>query len=403
MKKFRKYFILVVLQAAMLVSCEIVDDDPHKHVDGDNYVELSEVARVFAGIPIRQCHLQEVYDAVSSSSGNGYDEEYTMTDLFTCPGAGVGDDDQTRSEEKYQQPLRALIQEHLLSTKSVEGIPDPQRWLDELTESDIQIYWPYSDGWDGEEFPIITFDPEDDSDVNIGYRLSLDAEGNRVVEEVIVDEQMAMSSPVWVINRNSDASYKTLEMLRKEDPEWGEGGGSIIVKPKTRSTPSGADEPTTSRALILKDFKMKRNYDCWFAGGSEFFVKVGSVKDFTASTEAELKLYNPKITDFMIVVKRSQEGMVIPFNAMLISDWTEQLTHCAFMIIEDDGGTWTEWKCTALVRIASKSYGIELNIPVKSWDDIVWRGRIAWSWLEANSGKTGHFGDVDLTFEIEEY
>jgi hypothetical protein len=403
MKKFRKYFIRVVLQAAMLVSCEIVDDDPHKHVDGENYVELSEVARVFAGIPIRQCHLQEVYDAVCSSSGNGYDEEYTMTDLFTCPGAGVGDDDQTRSEEKYQQPLRALIQEHLLSTKSVEGIPDPQRWLDELTESDIQIYWPYSDGWDGEEFPIITFDPEDDSDVNIGYRLSLDAEGNRVVEEVIVDEQMAMSSPVWVINRNSDASYKTLEMLRKEDPEWGEGGGSIIVKPKTRSTPSGADEPTTSRALILKDFKMKRNYDCWFAGGSEFFVKVGSVKDFTASTEAELKLYNPKITDFMIVVKRSQEGMVIPFNAMLISDWTEQLTHCAFMIIEDDGGTWTEWKCTALVRIASKSYGIELNIPVKSWDDIVWRGRIAWSWLEANSGKTGHFGDVDLTFEIEEY
>lgn len=403
MKKFRKYFILVVLQAAMLVSCEIVDDDPHKHVDGESYVELSEVARVFAGIPIRQCHLQEVYDAVSSSSGNGYDEEYTMTDLFTRPGAGVGDDDQTRSDEKYQQPLRALIQEHLLSTKSVEGIPDPQRWLDELTESDIQIYWPYSDGWDGEEFPIITFDPEDDSDVNIGYRLSLDAEGNRVVDEVIVDEQMAMSSPVWVINRNSDASYKTLEMMRKEDPEWGEGGGSIIVKPKTRSTPSGADEPTTNRSLILKDFKMKRNYDCWFAGGSEFFVKVGSVKDFTASTEAELKLYNPKITDFMIVVKRSQEGMVIPFNAMLISDWTEQLTHCAFMIIEDDGGTWTEWKCTALVRIASKSYGIELNIPVKSWDDIVWRGRIAWSWLEANSGKTGHFGDVDLTFEIEEY
>lgn len=403
MKKFRKYFILVVLQAAMLVSCEIVDDDPHKYVDGESYVELSEVARVFAGIPIRQCHLQEVYDAVCSSSGNGYDEEYTMTDLFTCPGAGVGDDDQTRSEEKYQQPLRALIQEHLLSTKSVDGIPDPQRWLDELTESDIQIYWPYSDGWDGEEFPIITFDPEDDSDVNIGYRLSLDAEGNRVVEEVIVDEQMAMSFPVWVINRNSDASYKTLEMLRKEDPEWGEGGGSIIVKPKTRSTPSGADEPTINRALILKDFKMKRNYDCWFAGGSEFFVKVGSVKDFTASTEAELKLYNPKITDFMIVVKRSQEGMVIPFNAMLISDWTEQLTHCAFMIIEDDGGTWTEWKCTALVRIASKSYGIELNIPVKSWDDIVWRGRIAWSWLEANSGKTGHFGDVDLTFEIEEY
>lgn len=403
MKRFRQFLISVMLPAVALASCEIVDDDPYKHVDQESYVELSEVARIFAEVPIQQCHIQEVHDAVCSSSGNGYDEEYTMTNLFSRPGAGVGDDEQTRSDEKYQQPLRTLIQEHLLSTKSVEGIPDPQRWLDELTDSDIQIYWPYSDAWDGKAFPIITFDPEDDSDVNVGYRLGLDATGNRVVEEIIVDEQTAMSSPVWVINRNSDAAYKTLEMLRKEDPEWGNGGGNIVVKPTSRSETSATSQNPANRSLILKDFKMKRNYDCWFAGGSEFFVKVGSVKDFTAATEAELKLYNPKITDFMIVVKRSQEGEVIPFNAMLISDWTEQLTHCAFMIIEDDGGTWTDWKCTALVRIASKSYGIELSIPIKSWDDIVWRGRIAWNWLEANNGKVGHFGDVDLTFEIEEY
>ena len=105
----------------------------------------------------------------------------------------------------------------------------------------------------------------------------------------------------------------------------------------------------------------------------------------------------------MVVVKRDQEGETLPLNAMLISDWSEQMTHCAFMVIEDDGGTWTEWKCTALVRIASKSYGIELTIPVKSWDDIVWRGRLAWDWLDANSGKVGHFGDVDLTFDVEEY
>ena len=150
-------------------------------------------------------------------------------------------------------------------------------------------------------------------------------------------------------------------------------------------------------------FKMKNNYDCWFAGASEFFVKIGSLKDFTASTEAELKLYNPEITDFLVVVKRDQVGITLPVEAMLISDWSEQMTHCAFMITEDDGGTWTEWKCTALVRVASKSYGVELNIPVRTWDDIVWRGRLAWDWLDANSGQVGHFGDVDLTFAVEEY
>ena len=399
--KILRYLAVAVIPVVMSVSCEIVDDDPHMRVDEEHYVELSEVAQVFAGIPIQQCHLQEVHDAVSSSSGNGYDEEYTMARLFSDPGSGVGEEAQTRADERYDQPLRALLQEHLLATKSSASIPDPQRWLDELESSDIQIYWPYSDSWDGAAFPVITFDPEDDSDVNVGYCLHVGEDGSRVVKEVIVDEKMAMEMPVWVINRNCDAGYKTLEMLRKEDPDWGNGGGNIIVRPMAASSKAASSKK--KRSLILKDFKMNRNYDCWFAGASEFFVKIGSVEDFTATTEAELKLYTPKITDFLIVVKRGQEGENLPFNAVLITDWDEDLTHCAFMIIEDDGGTWTEWKCTAFVRVASKSYGVELSIPIKSWDDIVWRGRLAWDWIEANDNEVSHFGDVDLTFEIEEY
>lgn len=399
MRKFDFILTRAVLTTLMLASCEVLDDDPQKHVEKNHYVELSEVAHVLAGLPIQMEHLQEVHAAVCSSSENGYDEEYTMSQLFQSPGAGVGEKTDTRSADRYEHPLRELIQEHLLATKSSAVMPDPQKWLDELTNSDIQIYWPYSESWDGEKFPIITFDPEDDSEFNVGYRILVSDDGSHVVEEVIVDEQMAMETPVWVVNRNSDAAYKTLEMLRKEDPDWGNGGGYIVVKPYSVQKASA----TSSKSLLLKSFKAKRNYDCWFAGASEFFVKVGSVKDFTASTEAELKLYNPKITDFMIVVQRSQVGKTLNCNTMLISDWTDQLTHCAFMMIEDDGGTVTEWKCTALVRIASKSYGIEINLPIKSWDDIVWRGRLAWDWLEANTGKVGHFGDVDLTFEVEEY
>lgn len=129
---------------------------------------------------------------------------------------------------------------------------------------------------------------------------------------------------------------------------------------------------------------------------------MGSVEDFTASTEAELRLYSPSVTDFIIVVKRSQLGRPQVFNAILVSDLTEQLTHSAFMITEDDGGTITKWDCQALVRIASKSYGIEISLPFNSRDDIVWRGQLATSWFESNSNVVGHFGDVDLTFEVIE-
>jgi hypothetical protein len=129
-------------------------------------------------------------------------------------------------------------------------------------------------------------------------------------------------------------------------------------------------------------------------------VKVGSVENFKASTEAELRLYTPSVTDFMIVVRRKQVGQEIPFNAVLISEWTKALTNCALMIIEDDGGSRTTWKANAVVKVNSKSYGIELEIPLNSRDDVVWRGSLTRSYIEKYSGELGHFGDIDMVLEL---
>ena len=235
------------------------------------YIGLDEVAEILAMIPIDHGHLEEVHQAVASSSDNGYDEEYTMKNLFACPGAGVGDSP-TKVTNEFAQPLRDLIEDYVYSshqTKSSLQKMAPEVFLDELMESDIQIYWPFSGEWDGTTPPVVTFDPEDGSEVNIGYRLVMGEDGYRHLEEVEVDEDMAAEVPVWVVNRNSDAGYTTLEMMRREDPQWGEGGGNIIVRPK-ESVLSKSHGPC--KALVLKDFQMNRNFDSWFAGASEFFV-----------------------------------------------------------------------------------------------------------------------------------
>lgn len=406
--KFYKETLMAALVATALTAagaCEVIDDnhDSGPVSGNESVIRLDQVARILSEIPLSVNHLDEVHSAVSTSSENGYDEEYTMTDLFEAPGRGVGE--KTAGTKagggSYTKPLRDLIEAHVRSavpTKSAgEVFQDPDTFLGALTTSDIQIYWPYSESWDGKTMPIITFDPEDGSDVNIGYRLVVGDDGARGVEQVVVDEALAQYVPVWVVNRNSDADYTSLELLRREDPDWGTGGGDIIVNPGTKS------QKAAIKSLILRDFTMHRNYDTWFAGASEFFVKVGCVDDFTASTEAELQLYNPKITDFMVVVKRNQLGKPQSFNTLLVSDWNEQMTHCAFMITEDDGGTKTEWKCTALVRIKSMSYGVEMNLPLNTRDDIVWRGQLAQRWLESNSGYESHFGDVSMTFDLVEY
>ena len=197
-----------------------------------------------------------------------------------------------------------------------------------------------------------------------------------------------MARPVWVINANDDALYKTVEMHRREDPSWGTGGGTLT-------------KASDSRTLYLRTFKSHRHYDSWFAGGSEFFVKCGSVEDFTASTDAELRLYNPSITDFMVVVPRKNVRETNEFNVVLVSDWTDQLESCAFLITEDDGGTQTSWKCSATVKYNSKAYGFEMQIPLNTRDDIVWRGQLSRRYVERYNGSVAHFGDVDVVLELE--
>lgn len=405
----RHYIILISSIIAFLLcscSCEILDDSPEKYPDTPDPIPLSDVARLFSSLPLETGHVQEVYDAVNSSSANGYDEEYTMASLFSDPGTGVGDSTDSKAEgngRTYADPLRELISRHLKEHASetgaagVKSSSSPEEYMALLGSSDVQIYWPYCGNWDGESLPTITYDPDDGSSANEGYRLVRMPDGSISVEDVIVDEQTAMTSPVWVVNRNDDSDHMSLEMLRKQGP-----GGGIVVKPGESGGLKGSSGGS-GQALILRDFTMKRNYDPWFAGASEFFVKTGAVEDFCAVTEAEMKLYSPTVTDFMIVVKRNQVGIPQPFNAVLVSEWTEGLTHSAFLITEDDGGTKTSWDCTAVVKVNSKSYGFELKIPLNRRDDIVWRGQLSRKFLWGNLGEVCHFGDVDITFDLLEY
>ena len=402
----------------LLLSCNRI---PEPVEDRDNAaLPLDQVAQMLSELPMEPVHFKEVHRAVSSSSGNGYDEEYMMRDLFASPGRGVGEEDSGKSGNSVEEhskslsdilPLRDLIiqyAENRAATKA-SGF-DPGLWLESLSSSDIQIYWPYSEDWDGETQPVFTYDPGDGSQVGVGWKVDTDERGARSVRKIEVDEKYAAAYPVWVVNRNSDSGYTSLDVMRREHPEWDNGGGALIIGGPVSSRAPGVPLPeeetkaaSSVKTLILKDFTMRRHYDTWLAGGSEFFIKAGSGNDFVASTEAELQLYVPAVTDFMVVVKRKQLGQALPFNTVLVSDWTSQLTQVAFMIVEDDGGSLTQWKCSAVVKVASKSYGFDISLPFNTRDDIVWRGQLSRRYIEATDKIAGHFGDVDITFEVVDY
>ena len=380
---------ILCLAAFLLAACS---RDAGSPVPAPPVTTLAEVAEIMSELPYEREHLLEVYDAVGSSSGNGYDEEYMMADLFESPGAGVGDERAGTRAASYSRPIRDLFAERLasrLATRS--GASGVEEYIGALSASDIQIYWPYSEDWDGETLPIITYDPGYGAETNMGYVLEYGPEGAEVVDSVLVDEALAMTRPVWVINRNDDAGFTPLEMFLKSgvdaSPEYAPAV-SIV---------GGEDE---SRMLLVKSFQMLRNYDSWFGGASEFFIKCGAVDGFKASTDEELRLYTPSVTDFMVVVKRRQLGKTIPLDALLLTSLTPQMENVAFLIIEDDGGKTTSWKCSAVVKYNSKSYGFEINIPYKDRDDIVWRGQLSSSFFEGKDEVSGRFGDVVVTFAL---
>ena len=330
-------------------------------------------------LPLESEHLNEVYSAVSASSANGYDEEYMLRDVFEAPGCGVGADSRTKAGAgaAYSNPLRSLISDYCRRKYSTKagGEEEAEAFLAALAASDYQLYFPYSQDWDGETLPIITFDPGYGAESGYGYALR----GDGTAEKVYVDEAVAASRPVWVVNTNDDSAFVPFEAFCKSTSPTKAGG----------------------KMLMLKSFKMLRNYDSWFGGASEFFVKCGSVEGFNAKTEDEMRLYYPAVTDFMVVVRRCYKGKALDIGTILMTDFTDQLENIAFLVTEDDGGTTTSWKCSATVKVASKSYGFELEIPYKDKDDIVWRGQLSADFLRGSDEVTGRFGDVEITFALE--
>ena len=390
-------FTAALLCAFALASCD--EMRPFNPNPDQGLFSLSDVAKVLSDLPLESEHLDEVYDAVSASSGHGYDEEYRLTDLFEAPGAGVGDSPQTRATKAggYTMPLRELFANYLTDKYGTKaGAADVERYINALSDSDMQIYWPYSEEWNGKDFPIVTFDPGYGAEANYGYEVRIDSQGAHVVDSVIVTEQVARERPVWVINRNDDAAFTPFELFE-------ENTGTKASKDKDKDKGQGDSK---EYILSIRDFKMLRNYDSWFGGASEFFIKTGAVDGFKATKDEDLKDYSPSLTDLMVVIKRSQLNRKVPFNALLLTNFTEQMEKIAFMVIEDDGGTTTNWKCSAVVKCNSKQYGFELNIPYKDKDDIVWRGQLTRNYFDDVFAKgggtlTGRFGDVEITFALE--
>ena len=120
--KFQRHLWVkaVGLLLIAVIGCERLDDGQDRHEDQDDRftVGLDQVAQILSSVQLEKVHLDEVHDAVLASSYNGYDEEYTMKDLFESPGRGVGEKTTSvkSAAAKYSNPLKDVIESHIRSS-----------------------------------------------------------------------------------------------------------------------------------------------------------------------------------------------------------------------------------------------------------------------------------------------
>ena len=95
MENFRKklsFAAVAVYAVCVAVCCERVDKDVRSQggdTRTDNAILMEDVARLLSSVNIGEGQMGEVHDAVTSSSVNGYDEEYTMESGILPPGRAL--------------------------------------------------------------------------------------------------------------------------------------------------------------------------------------------------------------------------------------------------------------------------------------------------------------------------
>lgn len=206
-----------------------------------------------------------------------------------------------------------------------------------LIDNDIQIYWPYSENWDGRQIPVITFAPLDENATEVmAYRTNKD--GN--IDSLIVNEDYAMKYPVWVINKNK-LSYDDLPNFIKGKISKNNviylqiSKKSEIIQRVSNELP--LNDSTYVYSIYIGSMRAERQWDTWVAGGSEFkFKMVGSRKTITG-VEGDYSMAT--VTAPAFSRKNINDKVTKSLNSLINIDWGVRETINGFALWEEDGGS----------------------------------------------------------------
>ncbi len=258
----------------------------------------------------------------------------------------------------------------------------------------LEIYWPYSENWDGTTTPVIAYAPENLSSFSTeGYILI-----NGTLQKITVTEKYCMNHPVWLITENETPhnmlpNFTNGEMVSPDGILYYSNSVSTsspdsypsLPKDTTRYTPV---DPVAT--LLLGYVRSEHQHDSWFAGGSEYVFRFMSLTNTDITCENDTSKCVPDLARTKVYFKRSEIDKKVPKDiyAIAVSDWKKSLDNIVMTLVEEDGGSKnTPYEATINVTFAGKKYGIEVSIPRGNLDDLIATRTYARTYMFSSNNK----------------
>lgn len=293
----------------------------------------------------------EVNSIVKINIDYGRDEEARFRDL-------IGAEKSVFFDETTKQKSPAL--NRVLRSK-VASI------YEYLVNNDIQIYWPYSENWDGISTPLITYAPFDENQTTVyAYK----ANANGLIDSVLIDENYAKNNPVWIINQN-ETSYKELPAFSKKQYVK---NGVLFLSPKANSkrvkyaAPTALNDPNSIYNISLGKVKATEQWDTWMAGGSEFrFRMVGAIPSGTTGVISD---YSVGVIAVEFTRKEIGKKVTKDINSLINIDWAPDETFNGFAVWEEDGGPSTQ---KVEFNVGYKDIKVGATFNIGNVDDLIYQ------------------------------
>lgn len=236
----KRLFFVLTLLSVVLFSCskedvELVSANTRnikQSAQDEPQYTPEEMAELLTAMELSPMVVAEIHQTIVEYTVDGYDEYVDFRDIIATevtnpdipqplPSPGIGGSNKPKNNNKPNCPLftQAIVDYFQHSTFSMNF--SAEEIINLLKDSELELYWPYSELWDGQTLPSYGYvnswsydgDVLDGFDYN-GYGIS-------------IDETYAMEYPVFIIRPKSKSGVNDGLSGNSDDnlSDWEEGNG----------------------------------------------------------------------------------------------------------------------------------------------------------------------------------